>query len=271
MTDIKIENVCESPLIRSIQLTTKDARGETDLGQSIVGIDTSKFALKDHKHELTDVNGLDSALASKANNGHGHEISAITGLNDRLSKLSTNDHRHDVSTLDNLNQIKQIDSFNTFTQTISSNDKQNVYTFSVTPNTGNLLIMANGVSAAEYLKSTGSWNLKIYGSVTDTVLTNGLSEARAYSASLIDEKIADSYANMQSYVDSKDTILTNKFTSAINGLQTSMTSSMLNSVYPIGAIYSSTNDTNPSTLFGGVWESIEFGTNELIHSWKRSE
>lgn len=33
-------------------------------------------------------------------------------------------------------------------------------------------------------------------------------------------------------------------------------------VYPVGSIYISTNDTNPSTLFGGEWES--FGTGKTL-------
>ncbi len=31
----------------------------------------------------------------------------------------------------------------------------------------------------------------------------------------------------------------------------------INSIYPIGSIYMSVNNTNPSTLFGGTWEQIE--------------
>jgi hypothetical protein len=30
--------------------------------------------------------------------------------------------------------------------------------------------------------------------------------------------------------------------------------SVLNAVYPVGAIYLSVNSTSPATLFGGTWE-----------------
>lgn len=35
------------------------------------------------------------------------------------------------------------------------------------------------------------------------------------------------------------------------------TKSLLNAIYPVGAIYMSVNSTNPGTLFGGTWEQIK--------------
>ena len=46
---------------------------------------------------------------------------------------------------------------------------------------------------------------------------------------------------------------------SINNLDTKITefqNTFLNLVYPIGAIYLSLNDTDPGSLFGGVWEKI---------------
>lgn len=46
----------------------------------------------------------------------------------------------------------------------------------------------------------------------------------------------------------------------VNSIQVTGTTSIvydIDKVYPIGAIYMSTNETNPSTLFGGVWERIK--------------
>ena len=35
------------------------------------------------------------------------------------------------------------------------------------------------------------------------------------------------------------------------------TSDLINLIYPVGSIYMSVNNTNPSTLFGGTWEQIK--------------
>lgn len=42
--------------------------------------------------------------------------------------------------------------------------------------------------------------------------------------------------------------------------------------YPIGSVYTSTQNTNPSTLFGGTWASLgsPSGYSETIYAWKRT-
>ena len=43
----------------------------------------------------------------------------------------------------------------------------------------------------------------------------------------------------------------------VNALENSSTTK--DEIYPVGSIYMSMENTNPSTLFGGTWESIESG------------
>lgn len=45
----------------------------------------------------------------------------------------------------------------------------------------------------------------------------------------------------------------------ISNAITSALSNILNSVYPVGSIYYSTNTSNPGTLFGGTWERYGAG------------
>ena len=41
-------------------------------------------------------------------------------------------------------------------------------------------------------------------------------------------------------------------------------------IYPIGSVYLSVNETNPSTLLGGTWEQIiETEETPTIYKWKR--
>lgn len=46
---------------------------------------------------------------------------------------------------------------------------------------------------------------------------------------------------------------------AVKNAITTIKNDVLNTVYPIGAIYLSMNSTNPSSLFGGTWKQIAQG------------
>ena len=68
------------------------------------------------------------------------------------------------------------------------------------------------------------------------------------------------------YVDTKDGDLTTLTTtdktdlvSAINEVNSNIptTSSLVDLIYPVGSIYTSTNSTSPATLFGGTWTQLE--------------
>lgn len=49
------------------------------------------------------------------------------------------------------------------------------------------------------------------------------------------------------------------------------TSQILNLVYPVGSIYATVNNVNPSTFFGGTWVRHETGGRLNYYMWKRTE
>jgi hypothetical protein len=46
-----------------------------------------------------------------------------------------------------------------------------------------------------------------------------------------------------------------------------------NTFYPVGSVYYSTSNVNPSTFFSGVWQQIETRvlTDLVIYGWKRTQ
>lgn len=73
-------------------------------------------ALKAHKHDIPDVNGLDVALEGKAPKVHGHKISDTDGLQVALASKANTEHKHEISDVNNLSE-----SLGTLSENIESN------------------------------------------------------------------------------------------------------------------------------------------------------
>ena len=71
-------------------------------------------------------------------------------------------------------------------------------------------------------------------------------DIKNYLNQILTEEIDSKISEFQTKIDNNTSLINNN-TSSINN--------MLNTVYPVGSIYMSINNTNPSTIFGGTWVS----------------
>lgn len=84
-----------------------------------------------------------------------------------------------------------------------------------------------------------------------------------YSAEVADAKVGDTVLVM--WWNSLSTAKAWYFGSGPAGNRDKLISQILDRVYPVGTVYSSSQPTDPGTLFGGTWEQIEGN----LYTWER--
>lgn len=91
---------------------------------------------------------------------------------------------------------------------------------------------------------------------TDNTLKTWTGTKQQYDA--ITTKDANTLYNITDDADSTSVAsLLSQVQTQINNVYNSITSTVLDMVYPVGSIYLSVNNVNPATLFGGTWVQIK--------------
>lgn len=166
------------------------------------------------------------------------------------------DNRHKLSdyvTVDT-NKRKKVDSYVVNTTNLVVSDDINTKNLRASTNiTSEGTINATGkITGANNLEITGTAKIGSNGTTAD--ITGTTTKAIAdKSGNVIDT----TYINgiQPAHVDTNNTTIGIEYTKP--GIGSATFVDLLNLIYPIGSIYMSVNDVNPSTLFGGTWIKIE--------------
>lgn len=236
------------------------------------GKHANEFAAANHTHNnyasTSDVEALETTVNGKANATHSHGV-ATASANGFLSST-------DKSKLDGIAEgANKIIIDNTLSST-STNPVQNKvintalagkansshsHTLDNVSETDSKKIMTSTERTKLSTVETGA-NKYVHPSTHSASMITGLS-AVATSGKYGDLKNTE-HTHNQSDITGLVSALGNK--SDVNHTHNYCT---LTQVYPIGAIYLSVNNTNPSSLFGGTW--VAFGTGKVLMGVKSGE
>ena len=211
MSVLTISENEDFPLLRMIQLTSKDANGETNLGGVIGTVDLENFSKKGHTHKTNEVEELEQLLVSKANKLHSHEIENINSLKETLKAKSNEGHTHTISEISNINAIKNIDSLTT-KESIVQSAAGDAYTVRVVDSTGNLSVMMNDIQVAEYSKSLGQWMVNIN--------EQSLEAFKDEIENMVSEANKTQFDSILNYVKGQDAVINTKIDNNYNALLT---------------------------------------------------
>ena len=162
----------------------------------------------------------------------------------------------------------------------------------------NLSINSSGVlSATDTTYSNATTSVSGLMSATDKVKLNGIATGAEVNVQADwdeTDTTKDSYIKNKPNIPSGVVVDTSLSTTSVNPVQNKVITTELNKkanassvptnsaiidlIYPVGSIYTSTKNTNPSTYFGGTWSSIGESyliinngtTNTTQYKWKRT-
>lgn len=184
-----------------------------------------------HTHAQYDVTGLATALNGKASASHTHSQSDITGLETALSGKANTSHTHSIDDVTETTSKKIMTSAER-TKLSGIAENANNYTHPASHPAS----MITGLSS---VATSGSYE-DLSNKPTIPTIPASL-PANGGNADTVDNKHASDFATAS---------------------HTHSQYATLSDVYPVGSVYLSVNNVNPSTLFGGTWTS--FGAGRVL-------
>ncbi|EAX68827.1 hypothetical protein TVAG_023700, partial [Trichomonas vaginalis G3] len=239
----------------------------------------NEYSKKTHTHTIANITNLQETLNRKSDVGHTHTIANITNLQETLNRKSDVGHTHTIANITNLqetlNRKSDVGHTHTSSEITDLNvslekkaDKNHTHDFFATvgieniegtveetggdvlnwkpPNFPQGLTSEDDITTMKYIRCRNVYVMEDENNVKFTAQDLYDKKAdKTYVNDELDKKADKTYVNDELYKKADKT-----------ELQTLKTE-ILQTVYPIGSIYTSMNSTRPEVVLGfGTWTQI---------------
>ncbi|EAX78588.1 hypothetical protein TVAG_482890 [Trichomonas vaginalis G3] len=219
-----------------------------------------EYSKKTHTHTIANITNLQETLNRKSDVGHTHTIANITNLQETLNRKSDVGHTHTIANITNLqetlNRKSDVGHTHDFFATVGIENIAG--TVEEPEETGGDVLNWKPPNFPQGLTSEDDITTMKYTRCRNVYVMEDENNVKFTAQDLYDKKADKTYVNDELDKKADKTYVNDELDKKADKteLQTLKTE-ILQTVYPIGSIYTSMNSTKPEVVLGfGTWTQI---------------
>ncbi|EAX68676.1 hypothetical protein TVAG_084080, partial [Trichomonas vaginalis G3] len=216
-----------------------------------------EYSKKTHTHTIANITNLQETLNSKSAVGHTHTIANITNLQETLNSKSAVGHTHTIANITNLqetlNRKSDVGHTHDFFATVGIENIEGTV-----EETGGDVLNWKPPNFPQGLTSEDDITTMKYTRCRNVYVMEDENNVKFTAQDLYDKKADKTYVNDELDKKADKTYVNDELDKKADKteLQTLKTE-ILQTLYPIGSIYTSMNSTRPEVVLGfGTWTQI---------------